>query len=153
MTRRPTGSGKRPGEVVEKRRLNGAALVSRYAAFAVIATVANLAAQRLVFATVAHEIRLAMALVAGTGVGLVVKYALDKKWIFFAPPRRAAQEARTFSLYTLTGVATTLLFWGSESLFWLLWHDQAMREAGAIVGLTVGYVVKYQLDRRFVFLA
>jgi hypothetical protein len=26
-----------------------------------------------------------------------------------------------------------------------------MREAGAVLGLTVGYVVKYRLDRRYVF--
>jgi hypothetical protein len=26
-----------------------------------------------------------------------------------------------------------------------------MRELGAVIGLTIGYVVKYELDRRFVF--
>ena len=26
-----------------------------------------------------------------------------------------------------------------------------MRELGAVIGLTIGYVAKYQLDRRYVF--
>lgn len=126
-------------------------LALRYAAFAVLATLANLAAQRLVFATVEGEIRLGLALVVGTGVGLVLKYMLDKSWIFHDRLRPVAEETRTFMLYTLTGIGTTLIFWGSESLFWWLWHSQTMREAGAVLGLTAGYAIKYRLDRRFVF--
>jgi len=133
--------------------LRGPRLVLRYCGFAVIATIANLAAQRMVFASVAHDIRFGLALIAGTAVGLVLKYVLDKKWIFFDRSRHIANETRTFSLYTLTGIGTTLIFWGMESLFWLLWHTQTMRETGAVLGLTVGYVIKYNLDRRYVFRA
>lgn len=136
---RPTA---KPGSVV---------LALRYAAFAALATLANLAAQRLVFATIDGDLRLGLALIVGTGVGLVLKYVLDKKWIFYDPRRPVADETRTFTLYTLTGVGTTLIFWGSESLFWWLWHSQTMREVGAVLGLSVGYFVKYRLDRRFVF--
>ena len=50
-----------------------------------------------------------------------------------------------------TGVATTVIFWGSETLFWLVWKTDFMREAGALLGLAIGYVTKYNLDRRFVF--
>ena len=35
--------------------------------------------------------------------------------------------------------------------FWLIWGTDLARESGAVLGLTVGYVVKYNLDRRFVF--
>lgn len=126
-------------------------LIIRYSFFAVIATLCNLGAQRLVFALAPQQINLVLALIFGTGIGLVVKYALDKRWIFNDALRPAAQESRTFSLYTLTGVATTLVFWGSEAGFWWIWQSQTMREVGAIVGLSIGYVVKYFLDRRFVF--
>jgi len=129
----------------------GIGLVLRYAGFAAIATLANLATQRLVFATVAHEIRLLLALIAGTAVGLILKYVLDKKWIFYDAAQPLAAESRKFSAYTLTGVGTTLIFWGAEALFWWIWQTQTMREAGAVLGLTIGYVVKYNLDRRFVF--
>ena len=62
-----------------------------------------------------------------------------------------ASEAGTFGLYAATGVITTLIFWGFESAAWLIWHSHLAREAGAIAGLAIGYLVKYRLDRRFVF--
>ncbi len=127
-------------------------LILRYAGFAVIATLANLGAQRGIFALLpAGQARLIAALICGTGIGLVVKYVLDKRWIFDDPLRPARDETRTFSLYTLTGVATTALFWGVESLFWTIWQTRDMRELGAILGLSAGYVIKYNLDKRFVF--
>jgi putative flippase GtrA len=140
-----------PPETHQRSKPGDIGLAVRYAAFAAIASVANLATQRLVFATTDLEIRLLVALVAGTGVGLVLKYFLDKKWIFFDAAEPLAAETRKFSLYTLTGVATTLIFWGAEALFWEIWQTQAMRETGAVLGLTAGYFIKYQLDRRYVF--
>lgn len=135
-------------------QVNTAGLILRYGVFAAIATLANLGAQRAVFALMGEEqLRLVAALVCGTGVGLVVKYLLDKRWIFHDRVRPIGQETRTFSLYTLTGVGTTALFWGVESLFWGIWHTQQMRELGAVLGLTMGYVIKYNLDKRFVFRA
>jgi len=140
-----------PPETHQRLKSGGIGLAIRYAAFAAIASVANLATQRLIFATTDLEIRFLIALVAGTGVGLVLKYVLDKKWIFFDAAQPLAAETRKFSLYTLTGIATTLIFWGAEALFWEIWQTQFMRETGAILGLTTGYIIKYQLDRRFVF--
>ena len=126
-------------------------LVLRYGFFAIIATLCNLGTQRLAFALAPDSVRFWLALIAGTGVGLVVKYVLDKKWIFGHVSRAVSQETKTFSLYTLTGVVTTLVFWGMEAAFWWGWQTQAMRELGAVIGLGIGYVVKYNLDRRFVF--
>ena len=127
------------------------ALVLRYATFAVIATMANLATQRLVLQGDASAERFAMAVAAGTAVGLVVKYVLDKRWIFHDAEAGFRAHGRKFTLYTLMGLVTTAIFWGSETLFWVIWRTDAMRELGAVLGLAVGYVVKYNLDRRFVF--
>jgi len=126
-------------------------LIIRYAGFAVAAGIANLAAQRLVLSAGGADVGIWPAIFAGTAVGLILKYLLDKRWIFYDRSRGAAVHGRKFTLYTLMGIATTLIFWGSESTFWLLWKTDAMREMGAVLGLTVGYIVKYNLDRRFVF--
>ncbi|MCI2398939.1 GtrA family protein [Aliiroseovarius sp. N1Y82] len=126
-------------------------LILRYGAFAVVATLANLAAQRVVLALLDHAWALAAAIFVGTGVGLVIKYLLDKRWIFFDQSTGAATHGRKFGLYTLMGVVTTMIFWGAETLGWWLWQTDFAREVGAVLGLAVGYVVKYNLDKRFVF--
>ncbi|MFY0693058.1 MAG: GtrA family protein [Paracoccaceae bacterium] len=133
------------------RVLKPTELILRYSAFAAIAIGANLAAQRLVLSMADGMSAYVMALVVGTGIGLVVKYLLDKRWIFHDRLAGAVAETRKFSLYTLTGVGTTLLFWGSETLFWMIWQTDGMREIGALIGLIAGYTIKYRLDRRFVF--
>jgi len=130
-------------------------LTLRYIAFAVLATLANLAVQRLVLAVQGPHSMLAypLALGAGTVAGLVIKYVLDKRWIFDDRSRGLEAHGKRFSLYALMGVATTAIFWGTETLFWLTWQTHAARELGAVLGLAIGYVVKYRLDRRFVFIA
>jgi putative flippase GtrA len=126
-------------------------LILRYAAFAVIATVANLATQRVVLQFGDTGTLFALAVGAGTIVGLFIKYLLDKRWIFYDLATRIKNHSRKFSLYTATGVVTTAIFWGMETAFWLIWQTDVMRELGAVIGLTIGYVVKYNLDQRFVF--
>ena len=133
--------------------MSRAALILRYAVFAVIAVLVNLATQRLVLGIgwPMPGLGLAVAIAAGTLTGLVVKYVLDKRWIFYDVEGGLANHGRKFALYTTMGLVTTAIFWGTETLFWWLWHTDAMRELGAVIGLTIGYVTKYQLDKRFVF--
>lgn len=126
-------------------------LLFRYTGFAVIATLVNLAMQRLVLMLGQGGAMLLAAMAAGTLAGLVVKYLLDKRWIFYDQRSGLKQQGRTFGLYSLMGVATTALFWITETLFWLSWGTDLAREIGAVLGLVVGYTVKYQLDRTFVF--
>jgi putative flippase GtrA len=128
-----------------------ATLVARYALFAVLAGLVNLAAQRGVLALASGPAGFALALCVGTLTGLAVKYALDKRWIFADVRTGIGTHGRLFSLYALMGVATTLVFWITETAFWLVLRTETMREVGAAIGLTVGYVVKYRLDRRYVF--
>ena len=131
--------------------MTAAGLAARYAAFAAAATLANLAAQRLVLALDDGPWGFAAAVFLGTAVGLVLKYALDKRWIFDDRSTGVAAHGRKFTLYTAMGIVTTAIFWGTETAFWVIWHTDVMRELGAVLGLAVGYVVKYRLDRRFVF--
>ena len=128
---------------------------ARYALFAVIATIFNLSTQRIIL-YLAPEIsfvaaNIIFAMVAGTFVGLVIKYVLDKKWIFYDPSDDVVSDGKKFSKYTMTGIVTTAIFWLSETGFWYVFETDFMREAGAILGLMVGYIVKYRLDKKFVF--
>jgi putative flippase GtrA len=128
-----------------------ARLTALYVAFAVLATAANLLAQRAVLSFGSGAGLFALAVFVGTAVGLVLKYALDKRWIFGDLTTGLAANGKKFGLYTVMGLVTTAIFWGSETAFWLFWRTDAMRELGAVIGLSVGYAIKYQLDRRYVF--
>lgn len=125
-------------------------LVVLYAAFAALATLANLGTQHLLLGAPLSA-GLGVAMIGGTLVGLVVKYVLDKRWIFADTSSGMRSHGRKFTLYSSMGVVTTAIFWATETTFWLVWHTDAMRDAGAVLGLAVGYYVKYRLDRRFVF--
>jgi len=86
-------------------------LALRYAVFAVLAIIANIGTQWIVLTIFHDQYPLVFAMVMGTGTGLVVKYVLDKKWIFFDRSINILDQGRKFTLYTLTGVGTTLIFW------------------------------------------
>lgn len=125
--------------------------IALYGAFCVLAIVVNLGAQRIIFRLGDGPLIFALAIFVGTGAGLVVKYLLDKRWIFHDQTQGAAAQGRQFGLYTAMGIVTTAIFWGTETAFWMIWQTEFMRETGAVIGLTIGYVTKYWLDRRYVF--
>ena len=124
----------------------------RYMAFAAAATGINVAAQLASTAVYAGRYELYAAIAVGTLAGLVAKYLLDRRWIFhYRPAQRLRGHAARFSLYSLTGVLTTGIFWATELGFAAMGDAPWLRYAGAVLGLALGYTLKYRLDRRFVF--
>jgi putative flippase GtrA len=126
-------------------------LTLTYSLLAAIATVINIAAQELSINLYSGPWAVGVAIFFGTGVGLVVKYVLDKKYIFNFRAQNKAHDGKTFILYTLMGVVTTAIFWGFEFGFDAIFNDKQWRYLGGIIGLAIGYYAKYQLDKRFVF--
>ena len=123
----------------------------RYAAFAAAAAALNLGTQWVVVRLWPWGLGSLAALAAGTGAGLLLKYVLDKRWIFGFKPPSLGDDVRRFLLYTCTGVATTALFWGVELLSIAALGAPWARYAGGAAGLCAGYASKYALDRCFVF--
>ena len=126
-------------------------LAVTYTILALIASLANFAAQDLTTTIFGGPFSIAMSVVVGTGVGLVVKYVLDKRYIFRFRARNAAHDGYTFALYTIMGLATTVIFWGFEFGFQAVFETKTMRYLGGALGLAIGYVGKYLLDKRYVF--
>jgi putative flippase GtrA len=124
----------------------------KYAIFAVLATVVNIGSQDISLRVYAGDGTVLLSVLVGTAVGLVVKYQLDKKYIFNYIPQSIGHDSRTFALYTAMGLFTTALFWGVEFGFDWIFNSREMRYLGGVIGLAVGYWMKYQLDKRFVFL-
>lgn len=123
----------------------------RYALFAVLSTIVNILFQYFSFLVYKGFLSLYLAMFVGTVAGLVLKYVLDKKYIFFHTPKSKKDDGKKFILYSLMGVFTTFIFWGFEIGFDNTFESENAKYLGAVLGLSVGYVVKYFLDKKFVF--
>lgn len=126
-------------------------LISKYIIFCILAIFVNLSIQRVTFYFFDHDLTFYVAILFGTCAGLLFKYYLDQRWIFYEIRKGLKQQSKNFIIYTSFSVLTTLIFWGSEAFFWFVYETEYMREIGAILGLTLGYIIKYQLDKNFVF--
>ncbi|MDD3433169.1 MAG: GtrA family protein [Tepidiphilus sp.] len=126
-------------------------LAINYTIFALIATAANIGAQDFVIYLYGGAFNILTSVVVGTGVGLVVKYLLDKRYIFRFRARSVTHDTQTFVLYTVMGLVTTAIFWAFEFGFQLIFETKEMRYIGGAIGLGIGYLIKYHLDKRYVF--
>ncbi len=116
-----------------------------------IATLINLLTQETVVSIYSGDTSLYLAMAVGTLAGLLSKYSLDKKFIFRFSANSQQEDLAKFLVYGLTGIATTALFWSFELGFEWLAGGKIARYIGAVIGLSIGYGVKYQLDKRYVF--
>ena len=127
-------------------------LVIRYSIFAGISTLFNLLFQYLSFLAYAGFGALYLAMFIGTLAGLVVKYVLDKKFIFYHEVKDTKDDAKKFALYSLMGVFTTTIFWAMEITFNTFSSNHNAKYLGAVIGLSIGYIIKYFLDKKYVFI-
>ena len=123
----------------------------KYSLFAVLATLLNLLAQEAVVRSYEGAFAIYLAIAFGTLAGLISKYLLDKKYIFRFISSSRRENLGRFSLYGMTGIATTAIFWGFELGFDAIIGGKTARYIGAVIGLSIGYGIKYRLDKRFVF--
>lgn len=122
-----------------------------YSLFAALALVLNLLSQAIFVRFYTGDFAIIFSIIIGTAVGLPVKYVLDKKYIFKFSAENLFHDTKLFFLYGLMAVVTTAVFWGSEALFQFLFKTEQMRLIGGALGLIIGYLIKYQLDKKFVF--
>lgn len=134
-----------------RQRKKTGRLVTLYSLFAALSTLANIGSQELSIRAYQGPLAVPLSVIVGTASGLILKYVLDKRFIFGFKPSSRAHDQSTFLLYSLMGVFTTFIFWGFEFFFDWLFHAKDMRYLGGVIGLVIGYVSKYQLDRRYVF--
>ncbi len=126
-------------------------LAVKYIIFAVIATLVNISFQWLSLKIYDLRFSLYVAMFFGTIAGLAVKYVLDKKYIFYHKTETKTEDAKKFLIYSCMGVFTTVIFWGTELSFHYIWDNPVSKYIGAVTGLSIGYITKYRLDKRFVF--
>jgi putative flippase GtrA len=124
----------------------------KFSGFALISTLLNLLFQYLCFLVYTGSASLYVAMFVGTLAGLVAKYSLDKKYIFYHEVIDKKDDAKKFALYSIVGIFTTTIFWGLEIAFDAFFKNSNAKYVGAVVGLSIGYVIKYFLDKKYVFI-
>lgn len=134
-------------------------LIIKYAIFCLIAIAVNVLSQFLceqylksidqdkIFFLSAQIISLGF----GTFTGLLTKFFLDKKYIFDATFETKNQTILGFFIYMLMGLVTTTIFWGFELSAYAIFENNIIKYIAGVIGLIIGYICKYNLDKKFVF--
>jgi putative flippase GtrA len=122
-----------------------------YSLFAAFSTAINIGFQMLSIWLYKGLYAVEVSILVGTAAGLPLRYLLEKRYIFAFKSNDIAHDGRLFILYTFMGVFTTAIFWGVEYAFHLIFGTDTMRYVGGMIGLAIGFYVKYQLDKIYVF--
>jgi putative flippase GtrA len=139
-------------DYMTQKELTRVNLTINYTIFALIATISNICSQVISIQLYSGTYALPVSLIIGTLVGLLIKYQLDKQYIFHYVTDSITHDSKTFFIYTIMGVVTTCIFFAFELSFNYLFKLNSMRYLGGVIGLSIGYFMKYHLDKRFVFL-
>jgi len=122
-----------------------------YTLFAALSTIINISSQMLSIWAYKGPYAVEISILVGTAAGLPLRYILEKRYIFGFTSQNFAHDGRLFIFYSAMGIITTLIFWGPEYTFHLIYNTDLMRYVGGIVGLAIGFYAKYQLDKKYVF--
>lgn len=122
-----------------------------YTLFAVLSIAINIGSQMLSIWIYKGPLSVEISILVGTAMGLPLRYFLEKRYIFNFTSKNLVHDGKLFILYSAMGVITTLIFWGTEYAFHLVYDTDLMRYFGGIIGLSIGFYVKYQLDKKYVF--
>ncbi len=122
-----------------------------YSVFAGLSTLVNILSQMLSMLVYSDVYAVEISIFIGTLAGLPLRYFLEKRYIFSFQSKNIKHDGQLFILYSFMGVFTTAIFWVTEYAFHVIFTADVMRYAGGVLGLSIGYYIKYQLDKRFVF--
>ena len=128
-------------------------IAALYTGFALLSTIINIGSQMLTIWAYAGPYSVELSILVGTATGLPLRYLLEKKYIFEFRSQNLIHDSKLFVLYSFMGVITTAIFWGTEYAFHLIYATDTMRYIGGVIGLSIGFYVKYQLDKKFVFVS
>lgn len=126
-------------------------LIAKYILFALIATILNLFTQYIFLKMYYGVGSLYLAMFLGTLIGLVIKYILDKNYIFKYRINNKKEELKKILLYSFLGIFTTLIFWSFEIAFDKIFEYDLAKYVGGLLGLALGYYLKFTLDKNIVF--
>lgn len=122
-----------------------------YIVFASFSTIVNICSQMACIRLYSGLFAVEISILVGTAAGLPLRYFLEKRYIFAFASKNLAHDGKLFIFYSAMSVITTLIFWITEYVFHLIYDIDEMRYIGGVIGLAIGFFIKYQLDKKYVF--
>ena len=97
-----------------------------YTLFAVLSTAINIGSQMLSIWIYKGPLSVEISILFGTAMGVPLRYFLEKRYIFNFTSKNLVHDGRLFVFYSAMGVITTLIFWGTEYAFHLIYDTDFM---------------------------
>lgn len=116
-----------------------------YFLFAFLSSIVNLIGQHIFLI---YFENLFLAVVCGSAGALIFKYVLDSSIVF---ENSRELNLKTFITYAFIGACLTPIIWIVEVSFLNLFGTVLMRDVGALIGISLAYYIKYEMDKRYVF--
>lgn len=126
-------------------------IIVLYILFAALSTIINIGLQMISVLAYKGSYFVEISILVGTVAGLPLRYFLEKRYIFAFSSKNIVHDGKLFVFYSTMGMITTLIFWSTEYTFHIIYDTDLMRYVGGIVGLVIGFFIKYQLDKKYVF--
>lgn len=91
-------------------------------------------------------------MIIATIIAFIFKYLVDKIFIFKDKTKyMSIMHFKQILLYGFFAVFTTIIFWFTELTFKYFFSFKNSHYLGAVIGLVIGYTIKFFLDKKFVF--
>jgi len=114
----------------------------KYSIYFVIAILINLLFQYLLDLFLKGVFQVYISIAAGIKAGLFIKYFRDKKYIFSFQIITFKTDFLMFVLFSVMGIATTIIFWGTELVFFFYLSFCSAKHIGGLPGFSVAYYIK-----------
>ena len=86
-----------------------------------------------------------------TVVAFLFKFIVDKVVIFQDKTTNLKENFTKITVYGFFAIFTTIIFWGFEISFKYFFSFKYSEYFGGVIGLALGYTIKFILDSKFVF--
>ena len=87
-----------------------------------------------------------------TIIAFIFKYLVDKIFIFKDKTKYFSKtHLKMIFMYGSFAILTTLIFWFFELSFKYFFNFKNAHYIGAVLGLAIGYTIKFLLDKKYVF--
>ena len=125
--------------------------IKMYLFFVLMSILLNTSIQHFIFTIFGrNKDIILMSMIVSIAIIFLFKYYVDKKYVFKYETTKKVDK-KSFSLYFIFSILTTIIFFITEASFSLFLDIDNKEELGAITGLIIGYILKYILDNKITF--